>query len=265
MTNAVFPRTLPVPRPLRPWISRVGLLDVEAAARGPYVHLPDADTKLILRVAANGHRGVLVVGPRVRASYHEGKSLSSCVELRLTPGTARPLLGLPAAELVGRSLPLEAVPGAAARGLAHELRWLEPREAVARLADELPDRLAAVADGGRTGLVRAGVAALSVRSGRPPGTVRGTARELAVSERQLRNLFTEGVGLSPKHYARIDRVRAVVSHATEVSWAELAAVTGYYDQSHMSSDFRALMGVPPRSYFTGRLPAAAPCRAVRRH
>jgi transcriptional regulator GlxA family with amidase domain len=89
------------------------------------------------------------------------------------------------------------------------------------------------------------------------------ARELAVSERQLRNLFSEGVGLSPKHYARIDRVRAVLAHATELASAELAAVTGYYDQSHMTSDFRALMGVPPRSYFMGRLPEAMPCRAVR--
>ncbi|MEU9241725.1 helix-turn-helix domain-containing protein [Streptomyces sp. NPDC048385] len=264
MTNTVFPRALPVPGPLRPWISRVGLLDVEVAARGPYVHLPDADTKVILRVAMNGHRSVMVVGPRVRASYHEGKPLASCTELRLAPGTARPLLGVAAADLVGRSMPLDAVPGGVARRLAHDLRWLEPEEAVVRLSVVLPDRLAATVDGARTGLVRAGVEAMSLRTGHVPGPVRDVARELAVSERQLRNLFAGGVGVSPKHYARIDRVRAVLAHATKVSWAELAAVTGYYDQSHMTSDFRALMGVPPRSYFTGRLPAATPCRTVRR-
>lgn len=44
---------------------------------------------------------------------------------------------------------------------------------------------------------------------------------------------------------------------------ELAAASGYYDQSHMTADFRALMGVPPRSYFTGRLPSTTPCRAAR--
>jgi methylphosphotriester-DNA--protein-cysteine methyltransferase len=80
----------------------------------------------------------------------------------------------------------------------------------------------------------------------------------------LRNLFAEGVGLSPKHYARIDRVRTVLNRAGSVAWAELAAATGYYDQAHMTSDFRTLMGVPPRSYFTGRLPEAMPCATVRR-
>ena len=44
---------------------------------------------------------------------------------------------------------------------------------------------------------------------------------------------------------------------------ELAAATGYFDQSHMTTDFRTLMGVPPRSYLTGRLPALSPCRASR--
>lgn len=120
------------------------------------------------------------------------------------------------------------------------------------------------AGGTRTELLRAAVAALSVRSGHIPGHVREVARELAVSERQLRNLFSEGVGLSPKHYARIDRVRAVLAHATELASAELAAVTGYYDQSHMTSDFRTLMGVPPRSYFTGRLPAPRSCQVIDR-
>jgi transcriptional regulator GlxA family with amidase domain len=112
--------------------------------------------------------------------------------------------------------------------------------------------------------VRAGVGAMTIRRGRVPGQVREVARDIAVSERQSRNLFAEGVGLSPKHYAPIDRVRAVLADAAEVSWAELAAVTGYYDQSHMTSDFRTLMGVPPRSHFTGRVPGARPCQTVTR-
>ncbi|MGW0581156.1 helix-turn-helix domain-containing protein [Streptomyces sp. NPDC002920] len=113
-------------------------------------------------------------------------------------------------------------------------------------------------------LLGAAMAALSTRSDRAPAQVKDVARELSVSERQLRNLFTEDVGLSPKHYARIDRVRQVLTRAAEVSWAELAVSTGYYDQSHMAADFRTLMGVPPRAFFTGRLPRATPCRTLRR-
>ncbi|MFE3034177.1 helix-turn-helix domain-containing protein [Streptomyces canus] len=262
MTNSVSeqaPRTLYAPGP---WIAGIGDLAVAADPREPFVQLPDPTTKVIVRSEARGRPTLLVSGPRVRATYHEGKPDVSCVEVRLAPGTTRPLLGVPAVALVGRIVPLGALPGQAARRLAYELGRLEPEEVAVRLADVLPDRLPTAADGARAELLRAAVAALSVRSGRTPGHVGEVARELAVSERQLRNLFSEGVGLSPKHYTRIDRVRAVLAHAGELASAELAAVTGYYDQSHMTADFRTLMGVPPRSWFTGRRPAPRGCQVI---
>jgi AraC-like DNA-binding protein len=262
VTNSVSGRALRTPDELRPWITGIGTLTVDTDPREPFVHLPDPTTKVIIRSEAAGRPTLLISGPRVRATYHAGKRQVSCTEVRLAPGVTRPLLGVPAVDLVGRVVPLGALPSRTARQLARELRWLEPEEVVARLADVLPDRLPAAADGARTGLLRAATAALSVRSGRIPAHIKEVARELAVSERQLRNLFSEGVGLSPKHYARIDRVRAVLAHATELAPAELAAVTGYYDQSHMTSDFRTLMGVPPRSYFTGRLPAPRSCQRI---
>ncbi|MFJ4206249.1 helix-turn-helix domain-containing protein [Streptomyces sviceus] len=262
MTNSVSERAPRTPDAPGPWIAGIGVLAVAADPRGPFVQLPDPTTKVIVRSEARGRPTLLVSGPRVRATYHEGKTDVSCVEVRLAPGTTRPLLGVPAVDLVGRIVPLGALPGPAARRLAYELGRLEPEEVAVRLADVLPDRLPTAADGARAELLRAAVAALSVRSGRTPGPVGEVARELAVSERQLRSLFSEGVGLSPKHYARIDRVRAVLAHAGELASAELAAVTGYYDQSHMTSDFRTLMGVPPRSYFSGRLPAPRACQVI---
>ncbi|MHC3474247.1 AraC family transcriptional regulator [Streptomyces sp. 7R007] len=264
MTNAVFREVLPTPEALRPWVAAIGSVSVgDEPATEPFVHLPEAATRVVVRTGESGRRSTLVVGPRARASYHRGKRRVSCVELRLAPGTVRPLLGVPALDLVGRAVPLADLPGSVGPQLAGELDRLTPEEALARLVEVLPERLAAHADRARTALLRAGVAALSVQAGRAPRPVRAVARELAVSERQLRNLFAEGVGLSPKHYARIDRVRTVLDHAATRPWAELAAATGYYDQSHMTTDFRTLMGVPPRSYFTGRLPEASPCQAVR--
>ncbi|MFJ9821981.1 helix-turn-helix domain-containing protein [Streptomyces sp. NPDC101151] len=264
MTNTTAERTLPVPEDLRPWITGIRALSGSASSEETFAHLPDAETKVVVRVGRGGHRDVLAVGPRVRAAYHDAGLPVSCVELRLAPGTSLPLLGVPAAELVGRVVPLDRLPGRAARRLAAQARWLDPEEGASRLADVLPELLSDTAGSSRTALLRAGVDALSVGSGRVPGQVRDVARELAVSERQLRNLFAEGVGVSPKHYARINRVRTVIDRATTAPWSELAAATGYYDQSHMTSDFRALMGVPPRSYFTGRRPAATACQAGRR-
>jgi AraC-like DNA-binding protein len=263
--NTTAERTPPLPEVLRPWLTGIRTVSGAVPYEETFVHLPDAVTKVVVRVGRGGHRDVLAVGPRVRASYHDTGLPASCAELRLAPGTTLPLLGVPAAELVGRVVPLERLPGRAGRRLADLTRWLDPEEGLPRLAETLaellPEPLTASADGPRTALLRAGVDALSVRSGHAPAQVREVARELSVSERQLRNLFTEGVGVSPKHYARINRVRTVITRAPTAPWSELAATTGYYDQSHMTSDFRALMGVPPRSYFTGRLPTPTPCRA----
>ncbi|WEO94462.1 helix-turn-helix domain-containing protein [Streptomyces sp. FXJ1.172] len=266
MPNTVAEQALTTPEVLRPWIAGVRTLSVSLAepAEEPFVRLPAAVTKVVLRVGADGRRDVLASGPRVRASYHAGKAHLRCVELHLAPGMTRPLLGVPAAELVGRLVALEELPGALPRLLAARLRRLDPEEAVPYLAGTLPGLLSAAVDPARTALLRAGVDALSVRPDHSPAQVREVARELAVSERQLRNLFTEGVGVSPKHYARIDRVRTVVTRAGHAPWSQLAAATGYFDQSHMTSDFRALMGVPPRSYVTGRLPALTPCQQLPR-
>nr|WP_107907882.1 helix-turn-helix domain-containing protein [Streptomyces chartreusis] len=261
MTNTFSRQVLPTPEALRPWVTGIGSVSVGTGSAEPYVQLPDTATTVVFRVGENGRRSTLVVGPRTRASYHHGRRFVSCLEMRLAPGTTRPLLGVPAVDLVGRMVPLDELAAAPARRLARELRDLEPEEVVPHLARSFPD-LSGAADRSRTALVTAGADALSMRTGRVPGPVRDVARELAVSERQLRNLFAEGVGLSPKHYARINRVRAVLAQADDVPWAQLAATTGYYDQSHMTTDFRTLMGVPPRSFFTGRLPAARPCRAA---
>ncbi|MEV5433115.1 helix-turn-helix domain-containing protein [Streptomyces sp. NPDC052701] len=263
MTSAVLAEhPLPVPDTLRPWIAGIAATSADVVAPAPFTHLPDPAAKLVVRVEGSGRREAMVVGPRTRASYHAGERPVSCVQLRLAPGTARPLLGVPAVDLVGRVVPLGALPAPAARRLAAAL----PEPAAGRMADHLADILSAAveADRSRAGLLRAAVAALSAGPDGAPVRVREAARRLAVSERQLRNLFAEGVGLSPKHYARIDRVRHVLTRAGSVPWAELAAAVGYYDQSHMTSDFRALMGVPPRAFFTGRLPRARPCQEFAR-
>ncbi|MET7700239.1 helix-turn-helix domain-containing protein [Streptomyces sp. NPDC005485] len=264
--NSLVEAAVELPEALLPWFTDAGFTSVEGELSKPFAHVPDAATKLVVRVEKSGRRDVLVVGPRTRASYHASKRLTSCVQLRLGPGAARPLTGVPAVELVGTVTSLKDFPQASAQRLAAELLPLEPEQVLPHLAEALPERLAP-ADRSRAELLHAAVAAMSTDTEHLAVGVRELAGRLAVSERQLRNLFADGVGVSPKHYARIARVRHLLTHARHVPdtpWAQLAAATGYYDQSHMASDFRALMGVPPTSFFTGRLPAARPCQALRR-
>jgi AraC-like DNA-binding protein len=71
------------------------------------------------------------------------------------------------------------------------------------------------------------------------------------SSRRFTTLFTDAVGLTPKLYSRINRLRSVVERVArggEVAWADLASEYGYYDQSHLTRDFREFSGVTPGEY-----------------
>ena len=99
-------------------------------------------------------------------------------------------------------------------------------------------------------LVSHAVAELTAPQRRCVGEV---AARLGVSERYLRRVFRQAVGVSPKHFARINRVRRVIDHVHS-PWAETAAYAGYADQSHLIADFRSLMHVTPKAFAAGDVP-----------
>lgn len=224
-----------VPAALRPWVAGI---DVAAARGAAVVDVPDHATTLVVRTVPGGGRSALVLGPRTRAGYHVGEAGPSCVRIRLRAGRARSLLGRPVRDLADRVVPVRELPG------------LD----VDRLLEDPVGALAAGLAGRAVGdeLLESAAEWLA------EGSVAAAARRLHISERRLRTLFADGVGLSPKHFARIGRVRAVLS-ARQTRWADVAAAAGYYDQSHMTAEFRQLMGVPPAAYAAGLRPAARPC------
>jgi AraC-like DNA-binding protein len=74
-------------------------------------------------------------------------------------------------------------------------------------------------------------------------------RHLPISRRQLERLFPEHVGLSPKTFARIIRMRRAIrllSRGFEL--AHVAAACGYCDQPHMVRDFRHLLQGTPKQW-----------------
>lgn len=247
---------------LRPWIAEVDVLTSDTNQQ-PLVRLPDAATVLLFRTTAEHRSDLVVLGPRTRASYHMGKLLPFCVRLRIRPGRARALLGLSISELVDRAVPLGALWGESADHLARELVDLghDSGLVLKHIETRLLDHLAAQAprDLWRSDLLHSATQAMSARGPSQPEPLRAIAGHLSISERHLRNLFAGEVGLSPKRFARIDRLRSVLADAGRRQWAQLANDTGYYDQAHMIAEFRAMMGVPPGAFVAGRLPAAHPC------
>ena len=81
--------------------------------------------------------------------------------------------------------------------------------------------------------------------------VSAVAAGLKVSERRLRRVFQEVVGVRPKAFARLTRFHHALRAARKDGhhgWAGIAAAAGYYDQAHLIAEFRAIAGAPPRAF-----------------
>jgi AraC-like DNA-binding protein len=77
------------------------------------------------------------------------------------------------------------------------------------------------------------------------------AERFGLSVRQVERMFQEQVGVSPKVYARLVRLRRAMEMSgreARPDWAGIAARAGYFDQSHMVREFQALNGATPVAF-----------------
>ncbi|TDP32426.1 helix-turn-helix domain-containing protein [Nocardia ignorata] len=247
---------VPTPDSLRPWLTELTATPTRHDITQPFAHPPVTSTTVVVRTESSGRRAAFVIGAQTKAAYSQAERPGGCVRLRLAPGTTGQLLGVSAAELTDRVVSLAELPGPLAT-ITDSLTHLSTAEAIKHLGVRLPQ---AVSESATERAHRIVLREAISEVGAAP-TVADLATRLAVSERQLRSLFAAGIGLSPRHFVRIDRVRRVLTAAGKAPWSDLAAATGYYDQSHLTADFRTLMGVPPAAYLRGELPPPMRCRS----
>ena len=75
------------------------------------------------------------------------------------------------------------------------------------------------------------------------------ADAVGLSPRQLERRFASRVGISPKAFARTIRFQSLFRMLGDEAgqrFADLALAAGYFDQAHLSRDFRELSGQAPR-------------------
>jgi AraC-like DNA-binding protein len=176
---------------------------------------------------------------------------------RLRLDASEAVLGVPASVIAGRIVALEDLWGdAATRRLYDRLVDAgDTVDAAAMLESAIAERLA-LADARRA---RAQLA-LDAADRLTSANVNAVAVDLGISERHLRRVFRETVGVSPKAFAKLTRFHRALRAAREdshASWASIAAGAGYYDQAHLIAEFRAIAGVTPRALL-GELRAAPP-------
>jgi AraC-like DNA-binding protein len=181
---------------------------------------------------------------------HDGRTEG--MQVNLEAPAAGTLLGVPMHELAGRTVPLDALLGAEADRLVERLHdagsWdarfdLLERTLAARLAAARPPS--------------PGVAWAWERLRATGGRVRVSALsdELGWSRPRLVRRFREEVGLPPKAVARLlrfERMLELLERAPAPTWAELAVACGYYDQSHLINEFRAITGATPTAFAADR-------------
>jgi AraC-like DNA-binding protein len=136
------------------------------------------------------------------------------VGVRLRPGAFTTLYGVPAAELTDMRVPLADV--VRPRGLLDAVRDADRPDPLAAAALHQPD-------------------------------VQRLSRDSGYSERQLRRRLVASTGHSPRKLARIGRMQALLAAGRGESWARTAVEFGYYDESHMINDIRALAHATPQS------------------
>jgi AraC-like DNA-binding protein len=204
--------------------------------------VPDACVDMIW----SGERLVLA-GPDTRPRLVALLPGTRLVGVRLRPGVAGAVLGLPASELRDQGPDVADVLGArAAETLLNQLHADGDPHAILLRAIE------ARAGTGPDRLVRAAVVALD----RPHARVAAVADELGVSARQLQRRVSDAVGYGPKTLARVLRFRRLQALGGD-SLVERSLDAGYADQAHMTAEVTRLAGRSPVRFLKDRTPTVA--------
>ncbi|MEO8846930.1 MAG: AraC family transcriptional regulator [Kofleriaceae bacterium] len=231
------------------WLSRFieDVRVVEPAADGILEarRLPDGRTTLAVRVF-DGGGDVSVSGPRTRAVFKRTTGMTSVVIVSLKPGWAVPLFGVAASALTDRYVKVEDLWGGTGAALRDEvLAAASPGEMLDRLSHAIDLRSRGTREPASGRLARRAVRLLEGDEVR----VDRVAKQLGVSSRHLRRAFTESIGIGPKDFARAVRLPRAVQRATMThDWGRIAADVGYYDQAHLISEFRELVGLTPGAF-----------------
>jgi AraC-like DNA-binding protein len=241
------------PQALRPFVECIWTRRASPSSESsrPIV-LPDGCIDIVLgyRSSAMSPDDALAVGTMTRPLVLADEQPSLFVGVRFWPGRAYPFLGIPASELTDlrvsvadvwdeRTPELETLDATDVSGLVASLEALLLRRAGHTLA------VNCTVDAAVRAILRA----------RGNLSIATLAPALGVTRQYLARAFALHVGVPPKTFARVARVRNVLARArsdAKLNWSALALDAGYYDQAHLAGEVKELTGLTP-SDWAGRV------------
>lgn len=243
-------REFAVPAALKPAVAHVTAYEERFEEGTEVVErvLPDGASRLLIALQ-RGSASIHVAGASARPVVLTMRGHMQGLSITLHPGATLGLFGVPADALTGRTVPWDDIVGKARR--------------------DMPERLAAAADdAARVALVLTSLrqmyrtpdpssrrlvdrAASCLRDDAGGMSVRALAAEMDLSERRLQQVFASQLGLAPSVWRRLQRLHGamrLLRRAGTPQWTQIALCAGYYDQSHLINEFRALCGLTPQQF-----------------
>jgi AraC-like DNA-binding protein len=213
------------------------------------VAIPRPEIHLAVRFGPSARRGLDIhaLGSQQKVHRKVIRAGQRIVMVRLHLGASEELLGVPASVIAGHVVDLDELWGdEMTRRLLDRLSVAQTTiDAAAVFESAIAERLLTVDSCSASSHLARKAAERLVNA--PVNTV---AVDLGVSERHLRRVFSNAIGVGPKAFAKLTRFHRALRAAHEdasATWASIAAESGYYDQAHLVEEFRAIAGVSPRA------------------
>lgn len=253
--------------PLAPFVDRYVGYRLEGFPPGLHRGLPSRHLTFIVSIGppidvvaqtdpaqAPGRYRAVISGLQASSALiaHHDRS-SEGVALELTPIGCRALFGMPASEVWNTSLELEDLAGPVGAELWERLQFAPGWPERFAACDEVLGRL--LTENSVEPALARSWQLLAASSGATP--VNDIAGTIGWTRQHFARRFAGEFGLSPKLAARVvrfDKARRLLQ-APFLSIAQVAHACGYYDQAHLTRDFRELAGVPPGRLLADDLPS----------
>jgi len=222
---------------------------LEVASEGPaYEHrtVPNGSVEISYETGTDILR---VSGPQRRPTIARVPPGTTVIGVRLRPGAAESILGLPSSELVNLQVEADRLWGRRGTTLGERLAEAgSPQRAEMLLEEEVARRLASAP--APDPLVMAAVGRLQPWLSASVGE---RTAGLYVSPRQLRRRFVAALGYGPKTFQRILRFQGFLALAQgyrdrRLDLVRLTQTAGYADQAHLTRESDLLAGLPPRAF-----------------
>jgi AraC-like DNA-binding protein len=221
------------------------------------INLQDTVRKLFHRVDAGSWEAFKrgwISGAQWKFLIIDALPLSSMIGVHFKPGGAATVLGLPASELAGRVIELDAVWGDTVWDWREQLlEALTPAAKFATLERLLTQKLHESRKPSNNAIAWA-LSQFLTEPGLP--TITSVLSKVGFSHKHFIELFRRETALSPKLFCRVRRFQQVlieIQTRPEINWADIACSCGYFDQSHFVHDFFESSGVNPSAYLDRRV------------